>query len=117
MANLNTDEEKRKRAIFEKMSSRRQKQIMKRGYEKWNPFQEPKDPIDIRKDRTNRTTHMLVRGFLQSKAGENYGNAYARGVLEMALGIINNEERFIGMFEFASWYGELLKKEGLDLPR
>ena len=44
--------EKRKRAVFESMSPRRQKHILKKGYEKWDPFAEPKDPIDIRKDKT-----------------------------------------------------------------
>jgi len=31
----------------------------------------------------------------------------------MAIGIINDDERFIGMYEFAHWHQELLKKEGL----
>jgi hypothetical protein len=34
--------------------------------------------------------------------------------LEMALGIVNSEDRFRGMFEFARWYQEILKKEGLE---
>ena len=104
--------EKRKRAIFESMSPRRQKHILKKGYDKWDPFAEPKDPIDIRKDKTKRTTQMLVREFLQSRSSEDYSNAYGRGVLEMALGIVNNDEYFRGVFEFGCWYRELLEKEG-----
>ena len=104
--------EKRKRAVFDRMSPRRQKHILKKGYEKWDPFQEPKDPIDIRKDRTQRTSQMLVTEFLQSRGSKAYSPAYSRGVLEMALGIINDDERFVGMFEFAGWYRELLRKDG-----
>lgn len=105
--------EKRKKAVFESMSPRRQKHILKKGYDRWDPFEEPKDPIDIRKDRTRRTTHQLVREFLQTRPGEAANNAYNRGVLEMALGIVNNEDRFRGMFEFARWYQDLLEKEGV----
>jgi len=104
--------EKRKKAIFDSMSSRRQKHILKKGYEKWDPFQEPKDPIDIRKDRTQRTSQMLVTEFLQSRGAKAFSRAYSRGVLDMAIGIINEDERFVGMFEFAVWYRELLRKEG-----
>ena len=104
--------EDRKKAVFDSMSPRRQKHILKKGYDKWDPFQEPKDPIDIRKDKTKRTTQMLVREFLQSRDGEDYSNAYGRGVLEMALGIINDDDRFLGMYEFVRWHQELLKKEG-----
>ena len=52
--------------VFDSMSDRRQKHILKRGYDKWDPFEEPKHPIDIRKDKTKRTTQTLVREFLQS---------------------------------------------------
>ena len=106
--------ESRKKAVFDSMSPRRQKHILKKGYDKWDPFEEPKDPIDIRKDKSKRTTQMLVREFLQSRGSEGYSNAYGRGVLEMALGIINEDERFIGMYEFAQWHQELLRKEGLQ---
>ena len=105
--------EERKKAVFDSMSSRRQKHILNKvGYDKWDPFQEPKDPIDIRKDKTKRTTQMLVREFLQSRGSEGYSNAYGRGVLEIALGIVNDDDRFIGMYEFARWHQELLKREG-----
>ena len=106
--------EDRKRAVFNSMSPRRQKHILKKGYDKWNPFEEPKDPIDIRKDKTKRTTQMLVREFLQSRDAEGYSNAYGRGVLEMALGIVNDDDRFLGMYEFVRWHQELLKKEGYE---
>lgn len=108
---MTSEEEDRKRAIFDAMSPRRQKHIRKKGYDKWDPFQEPKDPIDIRRDPSNRTSQMLVREFLQGKSQEEYSNAYARGVLEMAIGIINSDDRFIGMYEFAQWHKSLLEKE------
>ena len=115
MSEFSPDEaERRKKMVFDGMSSRRQQHILKKGYDKWDPFQEPKDPIDIRKDKTKRTTQMLVREFLQTRPGEAENNAYNRGVLEMALGIVNSEDRFRGMFEFARWYHDLLKKEGLE---
>ncbi len=103
--------EERKKAVFDCMSPRRQKHILKKGYEKWDPFEEPKDPIDIRKDKTKRTTQMLVREFLQSRSSEGYSNAFARGVLEMALGIVNEDDRFLGMYEFVCWHQKLLKEE------
>jgi hypothetical protein len=103
----------RKQAVFDSMSPRRQQHILKKGYDRWDPFEEPKDPIDIRKDPSKRTTQMLVREFLQSRPGEAENHAYNRGVLEIALGIVNQEDRFRGMFEFACWYRDLLKKEGV----
>jgi len=106
--------EERKKWVFDSMSPRRRNHILKKGYDKWDPFEEPKDPIDIRKDKTKRTTQVLVREFLQSCGSDEYSNAYGRGVLEMALGIVNEEERFIGMYDFAGWYRDLLKREGYE---
>jgi hypothetical protein len=110
MRDSQSDAEARKKAIFDSMSPRGQKRIMRIGYDRWNPFEEPKDPIDIRRDKTNRTTQQLVREFLQNCEHEEYSNAYGRGVLEMALGIVNDDDRFIGMYEFASWYQQQLLK-------
>ena len=85
------------------------------GYEKWDPFQEPKDPLDIRTDVTKRTTRQLVRRFLQEHAapdGGGAGNAYGQGVLDCALGIVSKDEKFRGIFEFCIWYEQLLRREG-----
>jgi hypothetical protein len=113
MAEAFTADEKKK-AVFDAMSPRRQKHIVNKvGYDKWDPFEEPKDPIDIRKDKSKRTSQMLVRKYLQECPMEKYSNSYGRGVFEMASGIVNDDDRFIGMYEFALWHNELLKKEGI----
>ena len=106
--------EERKKAIFDAMGKRGQRQIMKKGYDKWDPFEEPKDPIDIRKDKTKRTSQVLIREFLSSVDHEEYSNSFAEGAFEMCLGIVNEEEKIRGMFELAAWYAELLRKEGYD---
>lgn len=108
--------ETRKKAVFDSMSPRRQSYIRKKGYALWDPFSEPKDPIDIRKDKTKRTTQMLVREFLQTQVHEKYSNAYGSGVLEIALGIINEDDKYVGMFDFSCWYHDLLVKEGQKKP-
>ena len=112
--NQSTDDnhvEDRKKAIFNSMGPRRQKQILKRGYDKWDPFELPNDPIDLRRDKTRRTTQMLVREFMQGCSHETYSNTFGQGVLEIALGIINNDERCRGMYEFSCWYRDLLERE------
>lgn len=111
------EKEARKKMIFDGMSARAKKHVEKIGYENWDPFQEPNDPIDIRRDKTNRTTQMLVREFLQTCKFENYSNKYGQGVLDLCLGIMNDDDRYIGMFEFSCWYGELLKKESTEQDR
>jgi len=112
--NKDNEEEIKKKAIFDRMSPRRQQHILKKGFEKWDPFQEPKDPIDIRQDRTKRTSQMLIREFLQGLDSNNYRNEYSSGAFEICLGIINKNEKYEGMFDFACWYAELLKKEGYE---
>ena len=107
--------EDQKRAIFESMSERHQKRILKKGYDDWNPFEPPKDPIDIRKDATQRTSQMLIQEFLDSRGETAHSNQYGRGVVEICLGLINREDRFVAMFEFSCWYKALLEKEGLSL--
>jgi hypothetical protein len=107
----------RKRAIYDRLSPRRRKYIEKIGYEKWDPFEEPQDPIDIRRDRTKRTTQQLVREFLQSRPPERYSNAYGQGVMDICLGIVNRDERYLAMLEFAAWYNELLKDQNDHEPK
>ena len=102
--------ERRKQAIFASLSARGRKYVEKIGYDQWDPFEEPKDPIDIRRDPTKRTTQQLVREFLQSRPPEApYSNAYGQAVMEMAIGIVNDDERYQAMLEFATWYTAQLK--------
>ena len=65
--------------------------------------------MDIRVDVTKRTTQQLVREFLQSSKKE-HSNEYARGVLECALGMVNREEKYLGIFDFCLWYQELVSR-------
>lgn len=110
--NLTEKEKDRlKEAIFDSMSPRRQKHILKKGYDKWNPFEEPKDPIDMRMDRSKRTMNELIREFMQAIDMSGHGEDYRKGALEICLGIINEDERYLGMFDFASWYRSLLDRE------
>lgn len=109
---LDSDGEAQKRAIYETLGKRGKTYVDKLGYEKWDPFQEPKDPLDMRTDVTKRTTQQLVRRFLQENAPEGAGNLYGQGVLECALGIVNKDEKVRGVFEFCLWYDALLRREG-----
>ncbi|MBW2568497.1 MAG: hypothetical protein JRD93_02090 [Deltaproteobacteria bacterium] len=112
MTNISPEEEeKRKKYIFDSMSPRRQKHILRKGYEAWDPFIKPKDPIDIRKDVSKRTTQTLVGEFIRTCDSETYTNEYGSGAFELCLGIIDKDEKCRGMFEFACWYKELLKRE------
>jgi len=113
MTQRTAEEEDHKRFIYDKLSPRRKKFIDRIGYEKWDPFQEPKHPIEIRKDQTQRTMQQLIREFMQTKPERVDNSAYASGVMEVALGLINRQDRLIGTFEFSVWYHELMKKEGI----
>ncbi|MBF0227139.1 MAG: hypothetical protein HQK76_16970 [Desulfobacterales bacterium] len=112
-----SEEEKeiKKKAIFDGMSEKSKKMVLKKGYEKWDPFFDPKDPIDIRKDKTKRTTQTLVREFLQSRNADDYSAEYGRGVFDICMGIINDSDYHKGMYEFSCWYQELLKKERISI--
>ncbi|MGC1402891.1 MAG: hypothetical protein WA974_08180, partial [Thermodesulfobacteriota bacterium] len=64
MVELSPEVEARKKAIFDGMSPKAQKHILKKGYEKWDPFMEPKDPIELRDNKQNLTARELARSFL-----------------------------------------------------
>lgn len=104
-------EKEHKRMFYARMSPRRRKFIDKIGFEAWDPFEGPKDPLDIRLDVTQRTTQQLLREFLQTAAVDPPGNDYSRGALECALGLVNQEEKYRGIFDFCLWYHDLLQKE------
>lgn len=105
------EEEEQKRLFYERMSPRRRKFIDKIGYDVWDPFEPPKEPMDIREDVTKRTTQQLVREFLHTLSDEPYSSEYARGAVECALGLIGRDDKYQGIFDFCLWYHDLLKKE------
>lgn len=102
----------KKRAIFDSMGKRGQQRIMKRGYENWNPFSDPKDPLDIRVDGSQRTVEQLIHEFLVQAGPEDPSSQYSQTVMEMAMGVMNNTDKVRAAFEFVHWYDALLKKEG-----
>lgn len=108
---FSSEEEEQKRVMYEAMSPRRKRFIERIGYDKWDPFQLPKDPLDIRRDATKRTTQELVRDFLQTRDRATLGNDYSRGVLECALGMVNKDDKFRGIYDFCLWYHSQINEE------
>jgi hypothetical protein len=117
MRKLSPEDKERKKAIFDSMSPRRQQHILKKeGYDNWDPFQEPQEPIDMRREKSKRTAIQLTQEFLvnwNEQDGHEYNNAFGQGVWEMCLGIINDDDQYKGMYEFSCWYRDYLKKQGL----
>lgn len=101
-----------KRAIYEKVKPRRRKFIDKIGYDAWDPFQEPMDPLDLREDASRRTGQQLVAEFLAATPGAS--EAFAKGAHELCLGVMSGSERHRGMYAFCVWYRNLLAREGID---
>lgn len=113
MSGLTPEEEKRKKAVFDAMSARSRKRVLdKEGYEKWDPFQMPKDPIDIRMDQHRETALSLMRRFLQT-CPEDYSKAYGQGAWEICMGITGGDDRWRGIYDFSCWYRDRLKNGGL----
>ncbi|WP_346665534.1 hypothetical protein [uncultured Mailhella sp.] len=117
---LTAEEEKLKRELYERISPRRRKFIDRIGYDKWDPFPEPNDPVEIRTDVTKRTAQQLMKEFMRAKKceaqlsgeAEDSSEAFIQGAMEAAIGVVNKQDKFLGAYEFAAWYHELLKKEG-----
>lgn len=104
------DEEEQKRLFYERMSPRRRRFVDRIGFENWDPFEAPKEPLDMRRDRTKRTAQELVRDFMKAHIGEMHGGDYARGATECAVGLVAGQEKFKGALDFCVWYHEQLKR-------
>ncbi len=85
MAGL-TPEEEKKKAIFDAMSARSRKRILNKGYEKWDPFLTPKNPLDIRMAQRRETALSLMRRFWEACPPEGDSNAYGQGAWEVCMG-------------------------------
>lgn len=111
-AELSEEQERYKRALYEQMNPRRRKFIDRMGYENWDPYQAPKEPMDIRTDRTRRTMQDLLQEFTRAKGGAAKDPAWQAGARECAMGIIRRDEKYQGIFDFCLWYADLLQREG-----
>ncbi len=110
MSNGPLDDEKKKKAIFKSMSDRNRKKILAKGYENWDPFVMPKDPIDIREFKKKETAASITKNFLITKSHDDYSAEYGKGVFEICMGILGNNEKYLGMYEFSCWYSAFLKE-------
>lgn len=109
MSGLTTEEEERKKAIFDAMSAKSRKRILDKGYEQWNPFLSPKDPIDIRMIQRGETALSLLRRFLHTCPSEECSKAYCQGAWEICMGIVGGDDRCKGIYDFSCWYRDALK--------
>jgi hypothetical protein len=108
---MTSDEEKKKRAIFEGMSKRRQERILKKGYDQWDPFLAPKEPPFFNPEERIRVHAAALRlqRFLVHRSAEigpeggDLGSAYVQGAQDICFGLAKGEERYQGMRDFCRW--------------
>ena len=110
---MTPEEEKKKRELFESMSPRSQKRIMKKGYDKWDPFLAPKEPPFFNEEERKKVQQARERlqQFLQQKHRENpeeaLPEAYVQGARDICFGLQKEDERFQGMYDFCRWLIDL----------
>lgn len=109
MSELSEDKSAQKRQIYENLSSRARKYVDKIGFDAWDPFQQPNDPFDLRRFTTEKTARAMAMGFLQQRKEEHYSNNYAKAVLDMCMGLVDKDERYVAMYEFCRWYQDQLQ--------
>ncbi len=106
------DIEQRKRYMYEKMSKRRRKFVDRMGYENWDPFAAPFDPIDLRRDMSGFTSDQLTQLFIR-QTGNSANQEYIDAVNEFNVMLVMNFEKVRPVFEYCLWYSEHLKKRGI----
>lgn len=104
--------EDRKQYMYEKMSKRRRKFVDRMGYENWDPFAAPFDPIDIRTDKTGYTSHQLTRLYI-AESGMHDNQEYIDQINEFNVMMVMNFEKVRPIYEYCIWYEEHLKKHGV----
>jgi len=107
---MTSEEEKKKKDVFEGMSPRRQQRILKKGYDKWDPFLAPKEPPFFNQEERLRVQEaaLQLEEFLVYKSREKgqdgtLHSAYVQGAREICFGLSKGEERCQGMRDFCLW--------------
>ncbi len=118
MAKLTPEEEKKKRAIFDGMTPKGQERILKKGYDDWDPFMKPKEPLAYKlrqeakgENVTLDSGHELYERFFAERKITDYSAEYVKGVLEIAQGIYREQDSYLGMYDFSCWYEQWRTKE------
>ncbi|MEW6442152.1 MAG: hypothetical protein AB1640_14540 [bacterium] len=112
---MSSEEEKKKKAIFESMSPKRQKRILEKGYEQWDPFRMPKEPPFFSEEdrRARRQIADLVDRFLDHAARRILkappSPAYIQSVRDIAFGLARGEERYQAMYDYSVWFAAIAK--------
>ncbi|WP_147820974.1 hypothetical protein [Salidesulfovibrio onnuriiensis] len=106
------DFEAQKKVIYEKMSARRRKFVDRMGYENWDPFAKPFDPIDIRTDATGHTAHQLTHLFMASMEKQP-NQEYLDAINEFNVMLVMNFEKVRPLYDYCLWYEKYCKSKGI----
>jgi len=106
--------EEQKRAMYEGLSPRRRRFVDRIGYDNWDPYQAPFDPIDIRTDAMGYTTHDLLNKYFKSLPAMPDPD-YMQTLSEFMVMLVMNVEKVRPILEFSDWYNALLKERGISL--
>jgi hypothetical protein len=99
-----SEEEVKKKAIFDGMSKRGQERILRIGYENWDPFQEPKDPRERIFSSASLKASALVKEFLQLHQDHQESTVLVKDLFELCKGLLQGENRAQIILEFCDWY-------------
>jgi hypothetical protein len=108
MTATGNDAEQKKRAIFEGMSERGRKHVLRLGYENWDPFQEPKDPREQIRGSLAVRADALVNQFYAATPSNEEAKAFHRELIELCRGLLQGELRAKKVYEFCLYYRSTL---------
>lgn len=106
--------EEQKRAMYEKLSPRRRRFVDRIGYENWDPYQAPFDPIDIRTDALGMSTHDLIKNYYRTLPAPPDPD-YMQTLSEFMVLLVMNIEKVRPILEFSDWYNAQLKSRGISI--
>jgi hypothetical protein len=98
------EHDRKKKAIFDGMSPRGQKWVLKTGYENWDPFQEPKDPRERIFGGASARAHELVNEFYAASGSKEESVSMHKELFDLCRGLLQGEARAKTIFAFCGWY-------------
>lgn len=106
--------EEQKRVMYEGLSPRRRRFVDRIGYENWDPYQAPFDPIDLRTDALGMTTHDLLNHYFRTLPAVPDPD-YMQTLSEFMVLLVMNIEKVRPILEFSDWYNAQLKSRGISI--